>query len=271
MSRIQTKTDRRMNHPQKTIVSLTSFPAAIPYAVQAIRSILKGTILPDRIVLYLDTQKFPDRILPPELEALRAECPFFEVRFDPAEIRSYKKLIPALRDFPEDIIVTVDDDINYPPNLLHDLLKLHQHLPDAIVAHRVRKVKLNKPYRKWRKYKWYDFIFKKYHFSHLAMQTGVGGVLYPPHSLDEKMLEPSLFMALAPTTDDVWFWLAAVSRGTYVVPLPNGQRRAKEVGKPAQFSLKTVNLKPGDDRNKEALDRILAHYPELRQRLKQRK
>ena len=203
-----------MNDRPKVIVSLTSFPAAIPYAVQAIRSVLEGSLLPDKLVLYLDTDKFPGEVLPPELEALKAESSIFEVRFDPAEIRSYKKLIPALRDFPNDIIVTIDDDILYHADLLHDLVVMHKRVPDAIVAHRVRKARLNVPYRKWRKYHWYDFVFKKIHRTHLAMQTGVGGVLYPPHSLDEKMLAPSLFMELAPTVDDVWFWLAAVSRGT---------------------------------------------------------
>ena len=260
-----------MKDKQQIIVSLTSFPAAIPYAVQAIRSILNGSLLPDKVVLYLDTQKFPDGKLPPELETLKAESPIFEVRFDPAEIRSYKKLLPALRDFPEDVIVTIDDDINYPPNLLRDLVRLHKRLPHAILAHRVRRIKPNAPYGEWRKYKWYDFVFKRIHYSRLAMQTGVGGVLYPPHSLDEAMLDPAQFMALAPTNDDVWFWAAAVSQGTYVVPLPNGRSRAKEVGKPKEYSLKTINLKPGDDRNREALEKILEHYPLIKQRFEGRK
>lgn len=255
---------------QKVIVSLTSFPAAIPYAIQAIRTILKGSLLPDKIVLYLDTQKFPDGILPAELEALKSESPIFEVRFDSAEIRSYKKLIPALKDFPNDIIVTIDDDICYPTELLHNLVRLHNQLPDAIIAHRVRRIKLNAPYQKWRKYKWYDFIFKKYHFSYLSMQTGVGGVLYPPHSLDEKMLDSALFMTLAPTTDDIWFWAAAVSRGTYVVPIPGGQNRCIELGKPAELSLKTVNLKPSDDRNRNVLEKILEQYPSIKQRIEHR-
>ena len=256
-----------MDNKQQIIVSLTSFPAALPYAAQAIRSILQGTLLPDKIVLYLDTQKFPDGTLPAEIEALKAECPFFEVRLDPAEIRSYKKLIPALRDFPEDVIVTIDDDIRYHPDLLRNLVALHKRVPDAIIAHRVRKVRPGAPYRKWRKYKWYDFIFKKIHRTHLAMLTGVGGVLYPPHSLDEKMLDPELFMTLAPTVDDVWFWVAAVSKGTYVIPLPNGQRTAKGVGKPRELSLMSVNLHPEDDKNSKALDRIMEKFPVIRQSL----
>ena len=35
-----------MSNQQKIIVSLTSFPEAIPYAVQAIRSVLKGSYTP---------------------------------------------------------------------------------------------------------------------------------------------------------------------------------------------------------------------------------
>ncbi len=256
-----------MNSKRKIIVSLTSFPEAIPYAVKAIRSILEGSLLPDKVVLYLDTQRFPNKILPLELETLKNENPLFEVRFDPAEIRSYKKLIPALRDFPNDVIVTVDDDICYHADMLRDLVNLHKRLPDAILAHRVRKARMNIPYRKWRKYKWYDFIFRKYHFDYRAVQTGVGGVLYPPYSLDEQMLDPSLFMALAPTNDDIWFWAAAVSKGTYVVPLPNGKRRPLEIGKPGKISLKAVNLKQGDDRNREAFEKILAHYTTVKRRI----
>ena len=179
-----------MNNEQKIIVSLTSFPAAIPYVVQSIRSILNGSFIPDKIVLYLDTQKFPNGIIPTELEALKAENNILEVRFDPRDIRSYKKLIPALEDFPNDVIITVDDDINYHKNLLRDLIMVHKQIPNCIIAHRVRKIKINEPYSKWRKYKWYDFIFNKHHFTHLALQTGVGGVLYPPNSLDKKMLNP---------------------------------------------------------------------------------
>ena len=253
---------------QRIIISLTSFPKAIPYAVQAIRSVLKGSMLPDKVVLYLDTQKFPEQKLPSELDTLKAESPIFEVRFDDAEIRSYKKLIPALKDFPNDVIVTIDDDICYHPDMLKGLVRLHKQLPDAIIANRVRKVHLNSPYKKWKKYKWYNFIFKRFHFSHLAMQTGVGGVLYPPHALDETMLDNNLYMKLAPTNDDVWFWAAAVSKGTYVVPVPGLRKdKLKEIGKPAEFALKTINIKAGDDRNRAALDNIMNHFPTLKEKI----
>lgn len=252
---------------QRIIVSLTSFPEAIPYAVQAIRSILKGSMMPDKIVMYLDTQKFPNEVITKELQELKSESPIVEIRFNALEIRSYKKLIPALEDFPEDVIVTIDDDIYYHQHLLRDLVRLHKHLPEAIIAHRARKAKLDTPYDEWKKYKRHDFIFKKYHFSHLTMQTGVGGVLYPPHSLDKAMLNPKIFMKLAPTCDDIWFWLAAVSQGTYVVPLPSGKNRVQEIGKPKEIALQTINRKSGKDVNRKTLDRILKHYPNIRLKL----
>lgn len=256
-----------MNGRQKIIVSLTSFPQAIPYAIQSIQSVLDGSVLPDKIVLYLTASQFADCGIPSELERLAERNPIFEVRTYGEDIRSYTKLIPALIDFPDDIIVTIDDDILYHADMLRDLLRLHKRLPQAIVAHRVRRVVLDAPYKKWRKYRWYDFLFRRYIFDRHAMQTGVGGVLYPPHSLDEKMLDASLFMDMAPINDDVWFWAAAVSRGTYVVPLRKGCRRPFEIGKPGSISLKSVNLKPGDDRNRKALEKILEHYPEIRKKL----
>lgn len=111
-----------MNTSPKIIVSLTSFPEVLPYAIQAIRSILNGTVLPDKIVLYLDSYRFPNGVLPIELTDFLVQNKLVEVRFDPAKIRSYKKLIPALRDFPNDVIVTIDDDIKYHPDLLYSLV-----------------------------------------------------------------------------------------------------------------------------------------------------
>lgn len=67
-----------MKKEPQIIISLTSFPAALPYAAQAIRAILRGSLLPDKIILYLDTHKFTNGILPPEIEAIKTECPFLK-------------------------------------------------------------------------------------------------------------------------------------------------------------------------------------------------
>ncbi len=250
------------------VVSLTSFPEAIGYAAQAVRSVLAGRTLPDKIVLYLARPQFPDGEIPAELETLARENLLFEVRWYEDEIRSYKKLIPALKDFPEAVIVTLDDDVWYRRDMLGSLLRLNAKVPTAILAHRAKRLRIDEPYKKWPKYRWYHFLFRRLRFDYHTMQTGIGGVLYPPHSLETQMLRPELFMSLAPTNDDVWFWAAAVARGTYVVPVPWGpHNKPSGLGKPKELSLKTINFKTGTDRNRTALEAILAKYPVIKQRL----
>jgi hypothetical protein len=255
-----------MQKKEQVIVSLTSFPSAISFAVQAVKSILEGTVMPDRIILYLTASQFPEGEIPFELLELK-ENKLFEVRFYEENIRSYTKLIPALKDFPNDIIVTIDDDVWYDKDMLRVLLRLHDKFPDAILAHRAKKIKLNAPYRKWKKYRWYHFVFKRIHSSYRNLQTGVGGVLYPPHSLKKEMINPELFKAIAPTTDDIWFWAAAVANGTKIIPVPFGYNKPRGLKKPKGLSLKTTNFKSGIDLNSESLKKILKKYPEILQKI----
>ena len=142
---------------KKVIVSLTSFPAAINYAKDAIKSILIGNTLPDKLVLYLTFSQFEDNKIPLELKNLANDNPLFEIRNYDEDIRSYRKLIPALKDFPNEIIVTIDDDVSYHKNMLRDLLQLHKQIPQVIIANRAKKIKLNTPYRNWKKYRWFHY------------------------------------------------------------------------------------------------------------------
>lgn len=252
---------------QQVIISLTSFPAAIPYAIQAIKSVLNGSVLPDKIVLYLTFSQFGNDGLPKDLTDLSALYPIFEIHnYDP-DIRSYRKLIPALQDFPDAVIVTIDDDVSYHKHMLRDLLRLHQEIPNAILAHRAKRIKLNAPYRKWKKYRWYHFLIKRIHSCYCNIPTGVGGVLYPPHSLKPEMLHRELFMQIAPTTDDIWFWAAAVANGTPIIPIPFGKNKPKGLKKPRELSLKTINFKTGIDRNAATLQNILKRFPEIGSRI----
>lgn len=252
---------------RQVIVSMTSFPAAIPYAARAVQSILRGSVLPDKVVLYLTFSQFGEEGIPQELLQLSSDNPIFEIRNYDRDIRSYRKLIPALLDFPDAIVVTTDDDVAYHRHMLRDLLRLHEQMPQAVLAHRAKRIKPDKPYRQWTKYRWYHFLCRKIHSGFMNIQTGVGGVLYPPHSLKPEMLDVELFTQLAPTTDDIWFWAAAVANGTPIVPVLFGHNKPKGLGKPRRLSLKTSNFKTGTDRNAAALKAILERFPEIREKL----
>lgn len=252
---------------QEVVVSLTSFPPAIPFAFKAIQSILNGSVLPDRLVLYVTLSEFAEEKLPNELVTLAENNPIFSIRNYNRNIRSYRKLIPALIDFPEAVIVTIDDDINYDRNMLRDLLYWHERFPNAVLAHRAKRIKIGKPYREWKKYRWYHFLFKKINLGFNNLPTGVGGVLYPPHSLKEDMLDPDLFTKIAPTTDDIWFWAAATVNDTPLLPVPFGHNKPKGLPKPKSISLKTVNFKGKTDKNAEVMAAVLEHYPQIKDKI----
>jgi hypothetical protein len=101
----------------------------------------------------------------------------------------------------------------------------------------------------------------------MNLQTGVGGVLYPPHSLQKEMLDVELFSKMAPSTDDIWFWGAAVANGFSVVPVPFGRNKPRGLHKPKELSLKTINFKGKTDRNLSAFNAIMEHYPEIKKRI----
>ena len=255
---------------QQVIVSLTSFPAAIPFAVQAIQSVLDGSVLPCKIALYFTASQFPEKEIPAELAALVEKNEIVELRFYEENIRSYTKLIPALRDFPNDIIVTIDDDILYHKNMLKGLLDTHAKYPDAIIGHRIKRIESNrkgvKPYSTWKAYKRHRYLLRSLKPNFRNLLTGVGGVLYPPHSLAEEMLASGLFMQIAPTVDDIWFTAAAIAKGTKIAPVPFGIFHPFEIGKPNAISLQATNISSGVDVNATVFKTILEKYPVIKQR-----
>lgn len=197
------------------LVSLTSYPARIAEVEVVIRSILCQDVQPDVIVLWLARSQFPggEDALPKALLGLRAYGLKIEWCDD---LRSYKKLIPAVERYPQAVIVTADDDAFYPRNWLRTLLESYRRFPDCVSCHRGSRVELDAagimaPYTSWKN------AASDMGPSFLNFPTGVGGVLYPPGLLHETLNRREMFMALAPTTDDVWFWSMALLKGTRIV------------------------------------------------------
>ncbi|MGU3390548.1 hypothetical protein [Sphingomonas sp. M1A8_2b] len=188
------------------IVSLTSYPARFPTLANTLRSLLDQKTTPDRTILWLaygDERTLPTDVLALVSQGLEiCEC---------ADTRSYKKIIPALRAYPNAFIVTADDDIYYPPDWLGSLVEQFDPADPAILAHRAHMAAMKSdghltPYASW------ELDTQRIHDApphQLLFPTGVGGVLYPPRSLGDDALDEALFMQLCPTGDDLWlFWMA---------------------------------------------------------------
>lgn len=190
------------------IISLTSYGKRVKGSVvYTIYSLLKQTVIPDRIVLWLNEAEFNNNNLPKDLRFL---CNYgLEVRYC-KDIRSYTKLIHSLSAFPDKHIITVDDDIYYTKAFIQEFSEAHQQHPQAIIAG-IAKMPVAKadkqlaPYIDWPEYCHVpaDFEYDKTKL----MPLGIGGVLYPSNTFDNEVLNQQVFMALCPKADDIWLYI----------------------------------------------------------------
>ena len=123
-----------MSEP-RIVVSLTSYPARIHSVYRVIDNILSQTRKPDRILLWLAESQFPEkeRNLPGEL--MKETERGLEIRWC-RDLRPHKKYLYAMKEFPEDILITVDDDLVYPDDMIDVLYQSYVKHPRAVSAMR---------------------------------------------------------------------------------------------------------------------------------------
>ena len=111
---------RKTERNPQIILSLTSYGRRTKTSVvyYTLVSLLNQTLQPDRIVLCLDREKWNIDNIPDKLKSLLQYGVDIEFCKD---VKSYTKLIPCLKKYPNDILITVDDDIIYPSNLIETL------------------------------------------------------------------------------------------------------------------------------------------------------
>lgn len=111
----------------KIIASLTTWSKRINDCRTTIESMLKQTRRPDAIELNLDLSNFPRGLadIPDWLKELENENYNFWIYFREKDIKVYQKFIPTIRRHcgTRYILVTLDDDNEYPPEYLERIEK----------------------------------------------------------------------------------------------------------------------------------------------------
>lgn len=192
------------------IVSLTSYGRRVEKCVvyYTICSLLRQNIQPKRIILWLAENEWSDEKLPARL--LRLKSKGLEIMYY-KDIRSYKKLIPTLKFYPNQDILTVDDDMMYSADTVQALVEEHKRYPKDIICLNASKPIIENGYpshyEKWESY-------KDYKSGNLVFPIGVGGIYYPHGSLHSDVMREDLFMQLCPLADDIWFWFNGLRAGT---------------------------------------------------------
>ena len=247
---------------EKIIVSLTSFPERINIVIKTIKTLLKQTLKPDEIVLWLAPEQFPggEKDLPEELLELKD----FGLTIDwYKDIRSYKKIIPALKKYPGTVIITTDDDIYYASDTVETLYKSYLEHKNEIQAHRCDVLRVENGKIFWAKTKELFSDKNRGKASFRNRLTGYGAVLYPPDCFYKDVCDEELIKTLLPTHDDIWLWAMTVLNG-YKTRLVKGYSESiAYIENSQQYGLCKINKKGIGMSLEEAYEIILKQYPQI--------
>ena len=251
----------------KLIISLTSYPARINTVNQTIESLLNQTMKADKVILWLAPEQFPnkEKDLPPQLLELKEKGLTIDWYYD---IKSYKKLIPTLKKYPDAIIVTADDDIIYPPDWLKKLYTSYVSEKNIIWCHRAHRITMEKT-SKISKYKQWNHCLKISEPSYRNFCTTGGGVLYPPNSFYKDVLDEKKIMELAPYADDIWFWSMLILNKKKISIVPQNMSSLNLIQETQVTALWHQNVV--NNENDIQIQNVIKEYPEILQLLKKEK
>lgn len=253
----------------KLIASLTTFPDRINAVATTIKTIMNQTVKADEINLYLAIEQFPNKENDLPSELLKLKDFGLQIKFC-NDTKSYKKIIPALKEYKNDIIITFDDDIYYEKDTIETLYNSYLKNPKVIQANRIWHIELKEnrviPKDKSFLY-WNEENYKTPSFFNTII--GCGGVLYPPNSLSEMVLDEEKFKSIIPTQDDIWLWGMAVLKGTKI-QLNKGYSANLITVENTQNSglCKLNNKKSKGLSGKDSFNIMVQNYPEILEILK---
>ena len=251
------------NRKESIIVSLTSFPERMYDISFCLYSLLNQSLKPDKVILWLADSQFPNKEKDIPEDVLNLKKNGLTIKWC-EDIRSYKKIIPALKEYPDSFIVTADDDIFYPENWLKDMWDAYQQYPNTLIASRVRKIEFNydKTLRRYTNWSFPD----DFSISYCNFSTNGAGTLFFPNSLSHLATDDSLFLELCPSCDDVWIWAMAVLNKTEITSIGNPLKKLtyvnilREINANDEFTLWKDNYEGIND---ISINNILEQFPEI--------
>lgn len=191
--------------PGGPIVSLTTYGRRIPTVYLTLESIASGSILPSRIILWLqDSQAFEN--LPRPLRRLQERGLEIELSQNYGPHTKYYPFLESTGAF-EIPLVTADDDVLYPRSWLAGLFSSFNRDSTVVSCYRAHEIRIANstiaPYRSWGPCR-----SIQPNFLHFA--TGSYGCIYPPQFLRALKAAGNGFQQSCPRADDVWLHANAI-------------------------------------------------------------
>lgn len=243
----------RLLQHHRVILSCTTSPLRLP-KLHNVLSQLDLTLV-HRVVVALPEKYMNRQAYPDELPLWMQDSTLVEIVRVPHDPGPICKLVPALQRYPNDVIVTVDDDIQHSPNLIVELVKvMGAHRDEATGEYPIAAGRASFDNywgfdaRVWPRV---DTPVRLPSCSVFQVAEGFGGVAYPAWRLDpEEMLRYSALSKATRMSDDL-----VISYHAALQQVPVVGMQALEV-RPYQYGLQGDALHNQDDmheRYKQAL------------------
>ena len=207
------------NKAEDLIVSFTSFPARINNVWQVVECMLRQTLLPSKIILWLSKDQFPNREAIP-VSLLSREGEIFEIRMVDGDIRSHKKYLYVCREYSDSTVMLIDDDILYPSNLVEQMYCTFKREKGKVICNWGNIIMYNAdgtplPYKEWKIE--YDYTENADFF----FGSG-GGLMFQPSRLYKDLTNIELALKIVPLADDIWLNAMVRLAGVGIVKLKSG-------------------------------------------------
>ncbi|MDR2569113.1 MAG: hypothetical protein LBD23_02290 [Oscillospiraceae bacterium] len=206
------------NREKKIIVSLTSYPARFHTLHICIKSLLWQSIKPDKIILYLGEDSAINQLSKKILYLTQFGL---EIEHRSDNLKPHKKYFYVMQEYPDDIVITVDDDTIYDRRLISSLLQSYEQYPNAVSAKCVRALVKDKD---GNLASYMDFSLVNRIVTQPSMQflaIGVGGVLYPPYCIMNDAFDVEKIKNLCLNADDIWLKFMEIKNNVPVVWVPS--------------------------------------------------
>lgn len=217
------------------IVSLTTHGERFESVHLAIESIAAGSLLPSRIILWLDDESLLNNLSPGLRELVKRGL---EVKLS-SNLGPHTKYFPTLREFGPGrsalALATADDDILYPQNWLARLVRAWSRSADRIHCWRAHEMSLVRPDTLAPYQDWKPAWTRAPRSSNFL--TGVSGVIYPKRMLRALALAGEGFLTCSPKADDVWLNYVAVQNDIRVQQVRRIPRHFPVIGGTQQTGL----------------------------------
>lgn len=193
------------------VVSIASYPKRSHLLPAVYEALNEQTKKPKKWILVLSEEEWPQFDLPTYL--LKLVNRGLEIIWVKNNTYAVKKLVPVIEKYPDLDVITFDDELIYGKHVIEELVNCSLKHKNAIIGHvGKRLIQKNEELRMtYRASKDADYSTP----SEEVYFLGGSGTFYPSDSLDQRVTQLDAIQKIVPGRgSDIWFWAAAVAKGT---------------------------------------------------------